>query len=174
MVLNRIFTVLLLALPANPALAAAYETFYPLLTYTCDKQADTLTVTNSLLKGGKGETFNYSHDDGTYSPWDMVEIDKSSGRSKIVKKNKVVNTCELSSGSYTVTLEPKPFGKTLDGRCGASISASITITYDGIDILEKTPFENYCHGNSPIITRVTTFGKTSEVKIKRIAKYKFY
>ena len=171
---NRIFIILLLALPTGNAGAEAYETFYPLIQYNCDPQADTVTVTNSLLKGDKGKTFKYSHEDGSYSPWDMVEIDKSSGRPKIVKKSKVVNICELSSGSYTITLEPKPFGKTLDGICGASISASITITYDGIDILEKTPFENFCHGNSPIITRVTTFGKTGEVKIKRIAKYKFY
>ena len=174
MVRNRTCIILLLALPTANAGAEAYETFYPLIQYSCDQQADTVTVINSLLKGDKGKTFRYSHENGAYSPWDMVEIDRTSGRPKIVKKSKVVNTCELSSGIYTVTLEPKPFGKTLDGRCGASISASITITYDDIDILEKTPFENYCHGNSPIITRVTTFGKTGEVKIKRIAKYKFY
>ena len=170
----RTACLLSLALAAGASPALAYETFYPLIQYTCDKQADMAIVTNSLLKGGKGETFDYSDKDGTYSPWDMVEIDRKSGRPKIIKKSKIIKTCELSSGSYTITLEPKPFGKTLDGRCGASISASIIVTFDGIDILEKTPFENYCHGNSPIITRVTTFGKTSEVKIKRIPKYKFY
>jgi len=150
------------------------ETYYPLIKYACDKQADILTVTNSILTGDEGKNYQYSAELGTYSPWDMVDIDNKSDRAKILKKNKVINTCELSSGTYTVTLEPKTFGKYLDGRCGASISASITVSYDGIDILEKTAFEDYCHGNSPIITRVTTFGKTSEVKIKRIAKYKFY
>lgn len=172
--MNRFAFASLLAASCAATPAMAYETFYPLLRYECDKQADMVVVTNSLLKGDKGETFDYSDKDGTYSPWDMVEIDRSSGRAKIVKKSKIIKNCELSSGAFTVVLEPKPFGKTLDGRCGATISASITITYDGIDILEKTPFENYCHGNAPIITRVTAFGKTTEVKIKRIPKYKFY
>jgi hypothetical protein len=174
MAIIRTAAIFLLLAPTWAGGAVSTETFYPLIKYACDQQADILTVTNTILKGSEGEHYQYSDELGSYSPWDMVDIDRTSARAKIVKKRNIVKTCELSSGVYTVLLEPKPFGKTLDGRCGASISASITVTYDGIDILEKTAFEDYCHGNSPIITRVTTFGKTSEVKIKRIAKYKFY
>lgn len=171
MATNRILPCLLVTVLYWPGVALAYETFYPLIQYNCDNQADVVVVTNSLLKGEQAKNFQYSDAAGTYSPWDMVEVNDKTGAIK--KKSKVVKTCSLSSGDYTITLEPKPFGK-LTGRCGATISASITVTFDGIDILEKTPFENYCHGNSPIITRVTTFGKTGEVRIKRIAKYKFY
>jgi len=66
------------------------------------------------------------------------------------------------------------FSRNLRGTCGASISSAFTVTFDGFDIKERTPFEDFCRGNSPIITRVTVFGKTGEVKIKRIARYKFY
>ena len=85
-----------------------------------------------------------------------------------------MKTCTLSSGDYTVTIEPQVFSRNLSGTCGASISSAFTVTFDGFDIRERTPFEDYCRGNSPIITRVTVFGKTGEVKIKRIARYKFY
>lgn len=156
------------------AQSAAAETIYPLVTYKCNTDADIVTLTNSLLQSNEGANYDYSDEDGTYSPWNMVEIDRRTDRTRIVKTKKIVKTCTLSSGEYTITLEPQVFSRSLSGTCGASISSAFTVTYDGIDIQERTPFEDFCRGNSPIITRVTVFGKTSEVKIKRIARYKFY
>ena len=153
---------------------AVEKAAYPLITYECNPDSDVVVITNSLLKNGEGETYHYSDADGTYSPWDLVEIDESPDKSRIVKTSKLIKTCTLSSGEYTFTIEPQLFGRDLRGRCGATISTALTVTYDGYDVLERTPFENFCQGNAPIIIRVTTFGKTSEVKIKRIAKYKFY
>lgn len=152
----------------------AAETLYPLITYKCDTNADIIKITNSLLKSEEGANYNYSDSDGTYSPWDMVEIAQRSDSTRIIRSNKISKVCKLSSGEYTIVLEPQIFNRDLSGQCGASISGAVTITYDGIDLLERTPFENYCHGNAPIITLITVFGKTGEYKIKRIAKYKFY
>lgn len=165
---------LLLALFWAQATIADDKTIYPLITYNCTPGSDIVKVTNSLLKNDVGKTYNYSDADGTYSPWDLVEIKRTAEKSRIVKTKKLIKKCTLSSGEYTLTIEPQLFGRDLNGRCGASISAALTITYDGVDILERTPFENFCHGNAPVIIRVTTFGKTGEVKIKRIPKYKFY
>ncbi|MBE9559539.1 MAG: hypothetical protein IMF15_02055 [Proteobacteria bacterium] len=153
---------------------SAGEPVYPLVTYKCNPEADIITLTNTLLKNDEGASYKYSDEDGTYSPWDLVEIDRRTERTRIVKTRKIVKTCTLSSGDYTVTIEPQVFSKNLSGTCGASISSAFTITFDDFDIKERTPFEDYCRGNSPIITRVTVFGKTGEVKIKRIARYKFY
>ena len=154
--------------------ASAAETFYPLITYKCDPDADILTITNSLLDNDIGATYEYSAEDGTYSPWDMVEIARKTDSTRIIKSSKVTNACKLSNGEYTVILEPQIFSKDLDGQCGATISGAVTVMLDGIELLERTAFEDYCHGNAPIITRITVFGKTGEYKIKRIAKYKFY
>ena len=154
--------------------ASAAEALYPLITYKCDADADILTITNSLLKGDLSANFQYSAKDGTYSPWDMVEIAHKTDSTRIIKSTKVTNNCKLSSGEYTITLEPQIFSKDLNGQCGATISGAVTIIFDGIELLERTAFEDYCHGNAPIITRITVFGKTGEYKIKRIAKYKFY
>lgn len=154
--------------------ASAVDTIYPLVTYKCNPETDIITLTNSLLKGNEGASFNYSDEDGTYSPWDLVEIDRDTARTRIVRTKKVKKVCKLSSGDYTITIEPQVFSRSLSGTCGSSISSAFTVTYDDYDIKERTPFEDYCRGNSPIITRVTVFGKTSEVKIKRIARFKFY
>ena len=116
----------------------------------------------------------YSDEKGTYSPWNLVEIDRRPERTRIVKTKKIIKTCKLSSGEYTITIEPQVFSRNLRGTCGTSISSAFTVTFDGIDIKERTPFEDFCRGNSPVITRVTVFGKTGEVKIKRIARYKFH
>ena len=126
------------------------------------------------LNGEDGASYKYSDEDGTYSPWNMVEIDRSTDRTNIVRTKKVNRQCALSSGEYTVTIEPHVFSRNLKGACGASISSAFTVTQNGTVVHERTPFEDYCRGNSPIITRVTVFGKTGEVKIKRIPRYKFY
>ena len=146
---------------------------YPLVTYKCNVEDDIITLTNSLLNDEEGPGFKYSEEDGTYSPWNLVEIERRPSRTRIVRTKKITRTCKLSSGVYTVTLEPKIFNRNLSGTCGATISSSFTISHDGYQIKGRTPFEDYCRGNSPVITRVTVFGKTSEVKIKRIPRFKF-
>ena len=153
---------------------AGDKAIYPLITYHCDPGSDLVKITNSLLKNGTGETYNYSDADGTYSPWDLVEIERTPDKTRIIKTRKLTKKCTLSSGEYTFIIEPQLFGRDLKGRCGESISTALTVIYDGIDILERTPFEDFCLGNAPVIIRITTFGKTSEVKIKRIPKYRFY
>ncbi len=154
--------------------ASAAETIYPLVTYQCNPDADIITLTNSLLKGAEGASYNYSDENGTYSPWNLVEIDRRTAHTRIVRTKKISKTCSLSSGEYTITLEPQIFSQNLSDACGTSISSAFTVSFDGIDIKKRTPFEVYCQGNSPIITRVTVFGKTREVKIKHIARSKFY
>jgi hypothetical protein len=162
------------AATAYMAGATAAETIYPLITYKCNVEADIITLTNSLLKSDEGAAFNYSDEDGTYSPWNLVEIDRRAEHTRIVKTKKIVKKCTLSSGEYTITLEPQVFSRNLNGTCGATISSAFTVSFDGFDIKERTPFEDYCRGNSPIITRVTVYGKTGEVKTKHIPRYKFY
>jgi hypothetical protein len=154
--------------------AHSAESFYPLITYKCDSSADIVTITNSLLRNDAGRDYNYSEINGTYSPWHLVDIDKTAGNNKITSTRKLVKACKLSSGEYITTIAPHVFNHDLSGACGESISGAITIDFDGDEIQERLAFEDYCHGNAPIITRVTVFGKTSEVKIKRIPKYQFY
>ena len=152
----------------------ATKTTYPLVTYKCNPEADIITLTNSLIHSDEGAGYQYSPKKGTYSPWDLLEINNKTERTRIVRTKKIIEQCVLSTGKYTITLEPQVFNRDLDGACGSSISSAFTVSHNDIDIQQRTPFEDYCRGNSPIITRVTVFGKTGEVKIKRIARSKFY
>ena len=172
--LKRILlTVLAIALNwAVPAGAA--DDLYPLISYKCDTNADILIITNSLLRGDAGANYRYSAENGSYSPWDMVEIARETDSTRIIKSSKITNSCKLSSGVYTTVLEPQIFSEDLDGQCGATISGAVTIVFDESELLERTAFEDHCQGDAPIITRITVFGKTGEYKIKRIAKYEFY
>jgi len=145
-----------------------------LVTYSCDTSADIITLTNSILDSKDGAKYHYSDIDGTYSPWNLVDIEQKNNHSRIIRTKKIIKTCTLSTGQYTVTLEPQIFNRDINSECGASISSAVTISYNGIDIQERTPFEDYCRGNAPIVTRITVFGRTSEVKIKRVPRYKFH
>lgn len=107
-------------------------------------------------------------------PWNLVEIDRKTEHTRIVRIRKITKSCTLSSGEYSITIEPQVFSKDLSGDCDATISSAFTVTFDSIDIQERTPFEDYCQGNSPVITRVTVFGKTRGVKIQRVPRYEFY
>jgi hypothetical protein len=160
------------AVPATSVTAA--DAIYPLVTYKCNPEADIMTLTNSLLSNEEGASYQYSDEEGTFSPWNLVEIDRRSEHTQIVRTKKITRSCQLSSGEYTVTIEPQVFSRDLNGTCGATISSAFTISFDGIDIQERTPFEDFCLGNSPVITRVTVFGKTGEVKIKRVPRFTFY
>lgn len=150
------------------------ETFYPLITYHCDTAADIINITNRMLHGDNGKNFHYSDTDGTYSPWQMVDIEKVDGKRKVTQKRKITKTCKLSSGEYTVVLDPQTFFDDFGDRCGDTISAAVTIEHVNDEILERKPFESFCLGNAPIIKQITVSGKTGRVKVKRIAKYLYY
>lgn len=146
----------------------------PLITYRCDTESDIIIITNSLLSPEEAKTYDFNDANGTYSPWNLVTVDHYSKKISRNKNSKVIKKCTLSSGEFTTTIEPKIFSSDLSSACGHSISGTVTIEYDGFELMEKSAFENFCLGNAPIITRISVFGKTTEVKVKRIPKYRFY
>jgi hypothetical protein len=143
---------------------------FPLITYECNTAKDFLLVTNTLLKDGKEKNFKYSDADGTYSPWNWVEIKDN----KIVDSSSIKKECQLSSAKYTVVLEPQIFNHELDGMCGATISTAITIVSNNVEIMERKAFEFHCSGNTQIITGVKVVGKTGEIKTRTEPRYKYY
>ena len=170
-----LFLIPLLWLSNALATNAVNKDSYPLITYECNSEKDTLLITNSILKDGQEKDFKYSDADGTYSPWDMVKIKENS----IVDTISITKECQLSSGKYTIILEPQVFNpkltdQKLDGFCGATISAALTIVNDDIDVMERKPFEFHCSGNTKIITGVKLIGKTGEIKLRRVPRHKYY
>ncbi len=55
--------ILFFATTTYTAGATADETIYPLVTYRCNPDADIITLTNTLLKGAEGASYNYSDEE---------------------------------------------------------------------------------------------------------------
>ncbi len=151
-------------------LNAVAKDYFPLLTYECNTAKDFLLITNTLLKDGKEKDFKYSDADGTYSLWDLVDIKAG----KIVDVRSITKECALSSKKFTVVLEPQIFNYNLTGRCGATLSAAVTILANNVTVMERKPFEFHCLGNVAIITGVKVIGNTGEIKTRTEPKYKYY
>lgn len=143
---------------------------FPLITYECNSAKDFLLITNTLLKDGKEKNFNYSDAEGTYSPWDLVEIKDNN----IVDVRSIKKECQLSSAKYTVIIEPQIFTRELDGICGANISTALTILANNIEVMERKAFEFHCSGNTQIITGIKVMGDTGEIKTRTEPRYKYY
>lgn len=167
---KTVFFICLFWVSSLYTLDAVAKDHFPLLTYECNTAKDFLLITNTLLKDGKEKDFKYSDADGTYSPWDMVEIKNGN----IVDARSITKECKLSSKKFTVILEPHIFNYNLDGTCGASLSTAITILADDISIMERKPFEFHCLGNTDIITGIKAIGSTGEIKTRTEPKYKYY
>ncbi len=170
--LRMIFIATLFLISTHSAGAAGK---YPLITYKCDTAADIIQLDNTLLPVSEGKDYPYTDTatEGSYSPWHLVDIDRTTAYTHITAARKIIKTCTLSSGAYTVTIEPQIFSHDPGGRCGETISAAVTIEHDGIDLQERIPFEDYCLGNSPVISRLVLMGKSGRIKIKRIPKFKY-
>ena len=108
--IRLIITLLIVMLWSNSALAEAKK-FNPLVTYTCDSTADIIVITNSLLTPEEAKTYKFSDADGTYNPWKMAKLHLNAKVSALLKTNRTVNKCTLSSGEYTSTIEPKIFSR---------------------------------------------------------------
>ena len=123
-------TVLLFISCTYTAGTTANEAIYPLVTYKCNQEADIIALTNSILKGKAGTSYKYSDEDGTYSPWDLVEIDRRNERTRIERPKKIVKKFKLITGEYTITLEPQVISKNLSLTCVTSISSPNNVSFD--------------------------------------------
>lgn len=165
---------LILCLVGMLNVTSTLAAIYPVITYTCDPDEDVLKVKNEVKYDDEGKNFAYSETDGTYNPWDWVSI-VDRGERKLISENKKIElSCQLSNNLYKVILQPKIFNTNYLGNCGDRISVTVTIFRGGSVILEHKDFEQYCHGNAPVVRGVKVFGKSGEIKVVEIPKHQFY
>jgi len=168
-VFHSLFVFLLLYLPA-----AFADQVYPVITYTCDEKNDVLKIKNEIKLGEEGKGFIFSEADGTYNPWDWVEMEDR-GQRRLVRQSKSVELiCELSGTVYKVILEPKLFNPNYFGKCGDKLSTKVSIYMGQAILLEKKELESFCHGNAKIIKGIKVYGAKRKVKLYKTAKHKFY
>ena len=153
---------------------ALAEQAYPIITFSCNQAEDVLKIKNEVKWGNAGKNFNFSAENGTYNPWDWVQIVDRKGRKLVRQKKSVELNCDLSGTLYRVLLEPKLFNPDLNGNCGNKLSARVSVYMGELAMIENKDLEKFCVGNARVIRGIKVFGKKRELKLYEIAKHKFY
>jgi len=151
--------------------ALAEEAPVPIITYTCDSANDVIKIKNEVKWGDEGKAIKFSDDNGIYNPWDWVDHDANG---HYIDTRVVELDCQLNNNKYKVLFKPKLFATNSSDKCGSKVSATVSIVRGGSILLDRKDLEAFCHGNAPIIRGIKVTGKTAEVKIYKIPKYKFY
>ena len=151
--------------------AVAAEQLYPVVTYVCSPDEDAIKIKNEVKWGNEGKAIKYSDEEGIYNPWDWVGRDEAGN---YTEEKMIELSCQLNKNIYKILIKPKLFSTHPSDKCGDRVSATISVIRGGSILLDRKDFESFCHGNAPIIRGIKVEGKTGEVKLYPVPKYKFY
>lgn len=149
---------------------------YPVITYTCDVAADVIKIKNEVKWNEEGEAVKYFEEENNavFNPWNWVTTETTVTKKMTRATGMAEKNCQLSSGIYKIILQPHIFNPNTDGKCGDQISILVTVLRGGTELLSKQEFQDFCHGNSPVIRGIKVQGDTGDVKIFKVARHKFY
>jgi len=147
---------------------------WPILTFTCDKAKNEVKLKNEVIWGKAGEKFPFSAEQGTYNPWDLVNIVERGPRKLVSEKTQLNLRCRLSKSEYTIVIKPKIFNPNFYGKCGDRLSAKVSIYNGAAELISDKDMEKFCHGNSPVLRGIKVKGSNSKVKLYEIARSRFY
>jgi hypothetical protein len=151
-------------------------TVYPVVTFECNTNENSLKLKSEVKWDDEGRNFKYSVAEGTYNPWDWVSISKiADGTASLVTaKPPLELSCKLGRDTYKILLEPKIFNRNYEGNCGKQLSVIATIYRGNILLLERKEFESFCHGNAPVVRGIKIDAGSGDVKIVTVPKFQFY
>ena len=163
---------LITSLLLTTSISAYADSFYVLVGYVCDVKGDQLVLTYDGAYNEEGETMMAKKRDTQWDPWSLVT---AKDKDHIGSLKTVRGSCRLSDGLYKVAITPSPGNFNVQGRCGAWMTASATIT-KGNKVISQVPrFESDCHDmDSPITTRVIVRAKKSAPEVKTLKWEEFY
>ena len=165
--LNMLLPCLLL-LAATPARA---DSFYVLFGYTCELAQDRVAVHFRGAYNEAGEAMMAAKKRNEWEPWSLMVMKDDGDHVKSLKT--IRRVCKLKSGTYHVSMGPKPGNWNIQGRCGASISAWAEIRRGRTVVLPQHAMEDDCHSKNPITTRIEISGGREPV-ITTMEKEAFY
>ena len=88
--------------------------------------------------------------------WYLRDLIKWNDKGFVVDKTKIVKECVLSDGKYKIEIMPVPGNRNVNARCGAWLTAKVTVYKDDKLIFTKR-FEVDCHSIE---------GRIRQIKIK--------
>ena len=155
---------LLLTLPVSASADA-------IVGFDCDRANDMIVLTYEAADENPDATPTKDAQRNRWSPWELVAMadDDHIGKLNYVKKR-----CRLSDGKYSVTIVPAPGNYNVQGRCGAWITARVTVAKGSSYIVKEYSFESDCMDTSPITTRIVIKAGSRQPEITKQAFDTFY
>jgi len=156
------------------SVCAAEQRAWPIITFTCDKAKNEVKIKNEVKWGEKGENFPFNVAQGTYNPWDLVNIEERGDYKLVSEKAQLDLSCELKGIKYRFKVRPKIFNVNGNGTCGDRLSVKISVFKDQSILLEDKDMEPFCHGNTPILRGIKLEGGSNKVKLYEIPRSRFF
>ncbi len=154
--------------------ASATERAWPIITFTCDKENQQVKIKNEVKWGKAGERFPFNAAQGTYNPWEMVQMEDRGERRLVAESAQLKLSCRLNGTEYRIVVRPKIFNPNFHASCGDRLSVIVTI-YAGAELLlDDKPMEKFCHGNSPVIRGIKVLAESNKVKIYEVPRSRFF
>lgn len=149
---------------------AQADSFYQLVTYTCDKNSDQIVVELMGAYNEEGEAMLAKAGPDMWEPWSLVSVDDSTDR--ITKMKTIKRSCILSDGKYSIEIGPEPWNTNIQGECGAYVGAWTRIKRGNKQLVRAVM--GACRMDEKVVKRVVVKAGKSEPLIKVIEWADFY
>lgn len=170
----QLFKLVLLFGLSISSMVHAEERAWPIITFTCDKAKNEVKIKNEVKWGSAGKGFPFNAEQGTYNPWDLVNIVDRGKRRLISEKKKLELKCQLEEAEYTFVISPKIFNVNFNGKCGNRLSVKVSILKGSSVLIEDRAMEKFCHGNAPVLKGIKVKASNNKVKFYEVSRSRFY
>jgi len=149
------------------------ERAWPIITFSCDQSKKEVKLKNEVKWGLAGEKFDFNVDQGTYNPWELVEIKEKGSIKKLSEKKQLKLECRLGKNDFQFVIRPKIFNHNMNGHCGDRLSVIVSIYKNNEMLLDEKPMEKFCNGNAPVLRGIKVNGD-GRVKLYEVSRSRFY
>jgi len=131
----------------------------PAVGIDCFRDRDTMTIRYFSVSNG------YAFDSNTYDPWSLVQISDSPEKTIIIGTSHRDHYCRFRSVTIRVRIEPEVFNGNVLGRCGAAISAAVTVFRGNRRILNRYAFQTDCHDPKEPVAEIRVDARTGHIQM---------
>jgi hypothetical protein len=149
------------------------DSFYTLVGFECDQNADRLTVRYRGAYNEEGESMVQRKSSTEWQPGRLIASMKDDDH--IGELRTIRASCKLRHAVYQLRIGPTPGNFNIQGRCGASIAAWVEVRRGKEVVLPRYELEGDCHdAEAPVTTEIVFSGPSAPPEFKRLLPAEFY